>query len=61
MNATADCATGRLKIVVTQALHFNGAIGLMLAALLLGLVEIEIEFCRENLEAVIEESRKAER
>ena len=55
----ADWAERGLKIVVvTQQLEFNGAIGRTLAALLLGLAEIEWEYRRERQAAGIEVAKK---
>jgi DNA invertase Pin-like site-specific DNA recombinase len=49
VNVLADwCDRGLKIVVVTQALEFNGAIGRTLAALLLGLAEIENEYRRER-------------
>jgi DNA invertase Pin-like site-specific DNA recombinase len=45
-------------VVVTQQLDFNGAVGRMIAALLLGLAEIENEFRRERQAAGIEQAKK---
>ena len=55
----ADWADRGLKIVVvTQQLEFNGAIGRTLAALLLGLAEIEWEYRKERQAAGIEVAKK---
>lgn len=59
VNILADWAERGLKIVVvTQALEFNGAIGRTLAALLLGLAEIEWQYRKERQQAGIEVARK---
>lgn len=59
VNVLADwCDRGLKIVVVTQALEFNGAIGRTLAALLLGLAEIENEYRRERQAAGIEQARK---
>ena len=59
MNILADWADRGLKIVVvTQALEFNGAIGRTLAALLLGLAEIEWQFRKERQQAGIAVAKK---
>ena len=58
----ADWADRNLRVVVvTQALDFNGAIGRTLAALLLGLAEIEWEYRKERQAAGIWISFKASR
>lgn len=45
-------------VVVTQQIEFSGAIGKTLAALLLGLAEIELEFRRERQAAGIAVAKK---
>ncbi len=55
----ADWAEKEVKIVVvTQQLEFSGAVGKTLAALLLGLAEIELEFRRERQAAGIAVAKK---
>jgi DNA invertase Pin-like site-specific DNA recombinase len=55
----ADWADRNLRVVVvTQALDFNGAIGRTLAALLLGLAEIEWEYRKERQAAGIAVAKK---
>lgn len=55
----ADWAERGLRVVVvTQQLDFNGAIGRTLAALLLGLAEIEWEYRKERQRAGIEVAKK---
>lgn len=55
----ADWAEKDVKIVVvTQQIEFSGAIGKTLAALLLGLAEIELEFRKERQMAGIEVAKK---
>jgi DNA invertase Pin-like site-specific DNA recombinase len=55
----ADWAERNLRVVVvTQALDFNGAIGRTLAALLLGLAEIEWEYRKERQAAGIAVAKK---
>lgn len=55
----ADWADRGLKIVVvTQQIEFNGAIGRTLAALLMGLAEIEWEYRKERQSAGIEVAKK---
>ncbi|MBX9627212.1 MAG: helix-turn-helix domain-containing protein [Gemmataceae bacterium] len=43
---------------MTQQLDFNGSVGRMIAALLLGLAEIENEFRKERQAAGIEQAKK---
>jgi len=58
VNVLADWAEKGLKIVVvTQQLELNGIIGRTIAALLLGLAEIEHGFIRERQRAGIEEAK----
>jgi len=55
----ADWAERGLKIVVvTQQIELNGAVGRMIAALLLGLAEIELEYRRERQAAGIEVAKR---
>jgi DNA invertase Pin-like site-specific DNA recombinase len=55
----ADWAERGLKIVVvTQQLEFNGPVGRMLAAVMLGLAEIEMEYRRERQTAGIEVAKQ---
>jgi DNA invertase Pin-like site-specific DNA recombinase len=59
VNILADWAERGLKVVVTsQQLEFNGSVGRMIAALLLGLAEIEWEFRKERQQAGIAVARK---
>lgn len=59
VNILADWADRGLKIVVvTQQLEVNGAVGRTLAALLLGLAEIEWQYRKERQQAGIEVARK---
>lgn len=44
----AWCEKGIRVVVVTQQIELNGAVGRMIAALLLGLAEIEQEYRRER-------------
>lgn len=54
----ADWSERNLRVVVvTQQLDFNGSVGRMIAALLLGLAEIENEFRRERQAVGIEQAR----
>ena len=45
-------------VVVTQQLEFNGPVGRMLAAVMLGLAEIEMEYRRERQAAGIAVAKK---
>lgn len=55
----ADWSEKNLRIVVvTQQLDFNGSVGRMIAALLLGLAEIENEYRKERQTAGIEQAKK---
>jgi len=59
VNTLADWAERGLKVVVTsQQLEFNGSVGRMIAALLLGLAEIEWEFRKERQQAGIAVAKK---
>jgi DNA invertase Pin-like site-specific DNA recombinase len=59
VNLLADwCERGLKIIVITQQIELNGAVGRMLAALLLGLAEIELEYRAERQAAGIEVARK---
>jgi DNA invertase Pin-like site-specific DNA recombinase len=59
VNILADWAERELKVaVVSQQLEFNGTVGRMIAALLLGLAEIEWEFRKERQQAGIAVARK---
>lgn len=52
------CERGLKIVVVTQQLEFNGPVGKTLAAVMLGLAEIELEYRRERQQAGIEVARK---
>jgi DNA invertase Pin-like site-specific DNA recombinase len=55
----ADCSERNLRVVVvTQQLDFNGSVGRMIAALVLGLAEIENEYRKERQAAGIEQAKK---
>jgi len=55
----ADWSERNLRVVVvTQQLDFNGSVGRMIAALLLGLAEIENEYRKERQTAGIEQAKK---
>jgi len=59
VNVLADWADRQLKIVVvTQHLELNGVIGRTIAALLLGLAEIEHSYIRERQKAGIEAAKR---
>lgn len=59
VNILADWADRGLRVVVTsQQLEFNGTVGRMIAALLLGLAEIEWEFRKERQRAGIEVAKR---
>ena len=59
VNVLADwCEQGIRIVVVTQQIELDGPVGRMIAALLLGLAEIELEYRRERQEAGIEVARK---
>src|SRR5436305_835557 len=47
------CERGLKIIVVTQRIELNGAVGRMIAAVMLGLAEIELEFRQERQAAGI--------
>lgn len=58
VNVLADwCEKGLRIVVVTQQIELNGAVGRMIAALMLGLAEIELEYRRERQMAGIEVAR----
>jgi DNA invertase Pin-like site-specific DNA recombinase len=59
VNILADwCERGLRVVVVTQQLEFNGAVGRTLAAVMLGLAEIEWEYRRERQAAGIAVAKK---
>jgi DNA invertase Pin-like site-specific DNA recombinase len=59
INVLADwCERGLKIVVVTQAIELNGAVGRMIAALLLGLAEIELEYRAERQAAGIEVAKR---
>lgn len=59
VNILADwCEKGLKVVVVTQQLEFNGAVGRTLAAVMLGLAEIELEYRRERQTAGIEVAKR---
>lgn len=59
INALADwCDQGLRVVSVTQQIDFNGATGKMLAAVLLGVAEMEQETRRERQRAGIEAARE---
>lgn len=54
----AWCEKGIKVVVVTQQLEFKGAVGRTLAAVMLGLAEIELEYRRERQAAGINVAKK---
>jgi DNA invertase Pin-like site-specific DNA recombinase len=59
VNVLADwCDKGLRLIVITQQIELNGAVGRMIAALLLGLAEIELEYRQERQAAGIEVAKR---
>lgn len=59
VNLLADwCERGLKIIVITQQIELNGPVGRMIAAVMLGLAEIELEYRRERQMAGIEVARK---
>lgn len=59
VNLLADwCERGLKIIVITQQIELNGPVGRMIAAVMLGLAEIELEFRRERQMAGIAVARK---
>ena len=58
VNLLADwCERGLKVVVVTQRIELNGAVGRMIAAVMLGLAEIELEFRAERQAAGIKAAR----
>lgn len=59
VNLLADwCDRGLKIIVVTQRIELNGAVGRMIAAVMLGLAEIELEFKKERQAAGIKAAKR---
>jgi DNA invertase Pin-like site-specific DNA recombinase len=59
VNILADwCERGLRVIVVTQQIDLSGPVGRMIAAVMLGLAEIELEFRRERQAAGIEVAKQ---
>jgi DNA invertase Pin-like site-specific DNA recombinase len=59
INTLADwCERGVKVVVTTQMIELNGGVGRMIAALLLGLAEIELEYRRERQAAGIEVAKR---
>jgi DNA invertase Pin-like site-specific DNA recombinase len=59
VNLLADwCERGLKIVVVTQQIELNGPVGRMIAAVLLGLAEIELEYRRERQQAGISVAKK---
>jgi len=59
VNLLADwCERGLKIVVITQQIELNGPVGRMIAAVMLGLAEIELEYRRERQMAGIVVARK---
>ncbi len=59
VNLLADwCERGLKIVVITQQIELNGPVGRMIAAVMLGLAEIELEFRRERQAAGIVVAKK---
>jgi DNA invertase Pin-like site-specific DNA recombinase len=59
VNLLADwCERGLRVVIVTQQIELNGPVGRMIAAVLLGLAEIELEYRRERQQAGISVAKK---
>ena len=59
INVLADWCERQLKVVVvTQQIELTGAVGRMIAALLLGLAEIELEYRAERQAAGIDVAKR---
>lgn len=59
VNTLADwCERGLKLVVVTQQIELNGPLGRMIAAVLLGLAEIELEYRKERQTAGIEVAKQ---
>jgi DNA invertase Pin-like site-specific DNA recombinase len=59
VNLLADwCERGLKIVVVTQQIELNGPVGRMIAAVMLGLAEIELEYRRERQMAGISVAKK---
>jgi len=59
VNLLADwCERGLKIVVVTQQIELNGVVGRMIAAVLLGLAEIELEYRHERQMAGIQVAKK---
>jgi len=52
------CERGIKVVVITQMIELNGAVGRMIAAVMLGLAEIELEYRQERQQAGIEVAKK---
>ncbi len=60
INVLSDWAERGLKVVsVTQDIEFNGALGKLIAAILLGVAEMELSTLKERQRAGIEAAKKA--
>jgi DNA invertase Pin-like site-specific DNA recombinase len=59
INVLADwCERGLKIVVITQQIELNGAVGRMIAAVMLGLAEIELEYRVERQAAGIEVAKR---
>lgn len=59
VNVLADwCERGLKIVVITQRIELNGAVGRMIAAVMLGLAEIELEFRAERQAAGIKAAKR---
>jgi DNA invertase Pin-like site-specific DNA recombinase len=59
VNLLADwCERGLKIVVITQQIELNGPVGRMIAAVLLGLAEIELEYRQERQTAGIEVAKR---
>ena len=59
MNLLADwCERGLKIVIVTQQIELNGPVGRLIAAVLLGLAEIELEYRHERQQAGISVAKK---
>ena len=59
VNLLADwCERGLKIVIVTQQIELNGPVGRMIAAVMLGLAEIELEYRRERQAAGIQVAKK---
>lgn len=52
------CERGLKIVVITQMIELNGAVGRMIAAVMLGLAEIELEYRQQRQMAGVEVAKK---